>query len=218
MTRIANRQELARLPETAEPQVMFQDRSGVLWIGTMADGLFCFKGGQLEKVPTSQPSVDCINEDGEGNIWAGTRGGGLNLIRPSAVELIGREAGLPFEAVASVCEDTEGVMWAAGQSGGPARFRNGKWELVTAGAGWTGDAATCVAADRRGGVWIGSRGHTLYYYHDFGTWRTWQQSDGLHIAGSVHLILVAANDDVWVVSSTPSRAAAVARRKHHRHL
>lgn len=196
-------EELARLPEGALPQALFQDRSGALWIGTMADGLFRFKGGQLEKIPTSQPSVDCINEDAEGNIWAGTRGGGLNLIRPSAVQLIGRENGLPFEAVASVCVDSQGVVWVVGQSGALARYQNGKWETLGADDGWTGDVATCVAADRKSGVWIGSRSHALYYY-DHGAWRSWQRNEGLH-TGSVHLILVASNDDVWVITGTPSR-------------
>jgi len=133
------------------------NEDGALWIGTVADGLFRLKGNDLEKVPTSQQSVDCLSEDREGNIWAGTRGGGLNLIRPSAVQLIGRETGLPFEAVASVCEDLEGVIWVAGQSGTLSRFQNGKWDVIDTEAGWTGGAAACVAADRKGGVWVGSR-------------------------------------------------------------
>jgi len=134
------------LPGSAEPQILFEDRAGALWIGTAADGLFRFQNGSLEKVPTSQQSVYCLSEDREGNLWAGTRGGGLDLIRPSAVELIGREAGLPFESVASVCEDTEGWIWVASQSGVLARSHDGQWEVIGAEAGWTGDAATCVAA------------------------------------------------------------------------
>ena len=195
--------ELAQLPQGALPQALFQDRSGALWIGTMADGLFRFKDGQLGKIPTSQLSVDCINEDEEENIWAGTRGGGLNLIRPSAVQLIGRENGLPLEAVASVCVDTQGAVWVVGQSGALSRYQNGKWETLGTNDGWTGDMATCVAADRKSGVWIGSRGHTLYYC-DNSHWQTWQRNEGLH-TGSVHLILVTSNDDVWVITGTPSR-------------
>ncbi len=195
--------ELAVLPTNAEPQIMFEDRAGALWIGTMADGLFRFKNGELKPIPTSHQSVYCLNEDREGNLWAGTRGGGLDLIRPSAVELIGRETGLPFESVASVCEDTEGWIWVASQSGILTRCHDGKWNVIGAESGWTADAATCVAADKKGGVWVGARNRTLNYFHA-GTWRTWQRQDGLH-NGSVHLIFVAANDDVWVVTGSPSR-------------
>jgi len=145
-----------------------------------------------------------------------TRGGGLNLVRPSAVALISRDAGLPFEAVASVCEDTAGVMWAAGQSGMLTRFQNGTWEVIGAGEGWPGDNATCVAADRKGGVWIGSRSRGLFYFHD-GAWRNWQRPDGLR-TGAVHVIFVAANDDIWVVTGTPGRFAAVAQWKRDRNV
>ena len=195
--------ECQRLPGNAEPQALFEDRSGALWIGTAADGLFRFKGGGLEKIPLSHQSVSCLGADEEGNIWAGTRGGGLNLIRPSAISLIGKENGLPFEAVASVCRDSGGVVWAVAQSGILAKYQNGKWDLVGAEAGWTGDAATCVAADKAGGVWVGSRDRTLHHFSE-GVWRVWSREDGL-IGGSVHLIFVAANQDVWVVSGSPSR-------------
>jgi hypothetical protein len=195
--------ELARLPSNAEPQILFEDKSGALWLGTAADGLFRFANGTLEKIPTSNPSIYCLNEDREGNLWAGTSGGGLNLIRPGVVELIGRNPGLPFESVASVSEATGGQIWVASQSGMLTRSHAGKWETIGAEAGWTNDAATCVAADKRGGVWVGARNRTLNYFNN-GTWRTWQRQDDLH-NGSVHLIFVAANNDVWVVTGSPSR-------------
>jgi len=195
--------ECGRLPANVEPQILFEDRAGALWVGTLADGLFRLSAGGLEKVPTSHQSIYSLSEDREGNLWAGTRGGGLNLIRPGAVEWIGREAGLPFESVASVCEDADGTMWVASQSGVLTRCHDGKWQVIGPEAGWTGDAATCVAADKKGGVWVGARDRTLRYYHD-GLWQTWQRSEGLH-NGSVHLIFIAANDDVWVVTGSPSR-------------
>ncbi len=195
--------ECQRLPGNAEPQVLFEDRSGALWIGTMADGLFRFKGGVLEKIPLSHQSVSCLGADEEGNIWVGTRGGGLNLIRPSAITLMGKENGLPFEAVASVCQDLDGVIWAVGQSGVLVKYQNGKWNTVGAEAGWIGDVATCVTADKAGGVWVGARDRTLHHLSG-GVWRVWNREDGL-IGGAVHLVFVAANQDVWVVSGSPSR-------------
>jgi signal transduction histidine kinase/ligand-binding sensor domain-containing protein len=194
--------ECALLPTNAEPQTLFEDRAGALWIGTVADGLFRYQDGVLQKVPTSHQSIYCVSEDREDNIWVGTRGGGLNLIIPKAANLVGREQGLPFESVSSVCEDTEGTIWAASQSGILARCRAGKWEMVGPEAGWTGGAATCVAADRQGGIWVGTRDRTLRYFHD-GIRGTWQRQDGLH-NGSVHMIFVATNDDVWVVTGVPS--------------
>ncbi len=106
--------------------MLFEDHSGALWVGTAANGLFRLEGGRLENVPTSHQEVNCLSEDREGNLWAGTGGGGLNLIRPRVAELIGREAGLPFESVRSVCEDAQGRIWVALQNGMLALEREGR--------------------------------------------------------------------------------------------
>jgi signal transduction histidine kinase/ligand-binding sensor domain-containing protein len=195
--------EVAHWTNHIEPQALFEDRSGALWIGTAADGIFTFKNGVLEKVPISHQSVNCISEDREGSIWAGTRGGGLNLIRPSAATLIGRDAGLPFESVASVCQSTDGLIWVVAQNGNLANLNHGHWEVVDSQTGLPGNVATCVAADKNGGVWVGARNRTLNFFRD-GVWKTWSRAEGLH-NGAVHLIFVAANDDVWVVAGSPSR-------------
>lgn len=192
----------AQLPANAEPQVLFEDQSGELWVGTAADGLFRLENGVLKKVPTSHKSIVCVSQDREGNIWVGTRGGGLNLIQPSAVALIAAESGLPFESVSSVCEDSGGCRWAVSQNGILARCCNGRWDVLGTNDGWTGGYANCVAADKAGGVWMGTRNRTLHYFRD-GIWRVWQRQDGLR-GGSIHLVYVDTGNDVWIVTGRPS--------------
>ncbi len=196
-------EEIALLPGNAEPKVLFEDRFGCLWVGTVANGLFRLEAGVIEKIPTSHQSINSVSEDHEGNLWVGTSGGGLNLIQRSAVVLIGRDAGLPFESVASVCEDAKGSLWVIGQNGDIAHGQPGQWKVLGAESGWTGGVATCVTADREGGVWIGSRNRSLHSYRD-GIWRVWSRSEGLH-NGAVHLVFAAKNGDVWVVAGSPSR-------------
>jgi len=195
--------ERGRVPDDVRPLTAFEDQKGVLWVGTGADGLFRLEGSRWEKVTTSHQEVTCLTEDREGNIWAGTAGGGVNLIRPRTVALIGRDAGLPFESVLSVSEDTEGWLWAASQEGALARGRNGQWELMSAAADWPGGNATCVAADRRGGVWVGTSNRGLKHYQN-GVWRDWLRTDGL-ISDTVRSLLVATNGDLWVASAYPIR-------------
>ena len=117
--------EVAQLPPKVQPTVLMEDLAGALWIGTSSEGLFRWQENELQPVPTSQQEIICLFQDREENILAGTAGGGLNLIRPRSVELIGREAGLPFESMRSVSEDSDGWLWAAAQSGQLARHRNG---------------------------------------------------------------------------------------------
>lgn len=195
--------EEGQLPPKAFPQVLLEDRSGVLWVGTSTEGLFRWDGKQMEKVATSHQEITCLSEDREGNIWVGTSGGGLNLVRPRVVALLGREAGIPFDSIISVSEDTEGWLWMAGQNGQLARERNGRWEVVNSATNWPGGNATCVAADRKGGVWVGTNNRGLKYFRD-GVWREWLQRDGL-VSDTVRSLMVASNGDVWAASLQPVR-------------
>jgi signal transduction histidine kinase/ligand-binding sensor domain-containing protein len=148
-----------------EPSALIEDREGAVWIGTLFSGLFRFAGVEFEKVPTTHPRILSLTEDLQGNVWVGTDGGGLNQVRPRAVELETTESGLPFEVVQSLCEDTNGVVWAATQNGALARRMDGRWAPLSATENWT-DIATCLHADPSGDVWVGTR------YHGLLCWRT----------------------------------------------
>jgi signal transduction histidine kinase/streptogramin lyase len=139
-----------------EPSVLFEDRRGAVWIGTLAGGLFHYDGTNVVKAEASAGDVRGLVEDREGSLWFGIGGGGLNRLRSRVLELQGVESGLPVQTVRSVCEDTMGVMWAVAQNGALARFRNGKWSTMSTNEGWSGARATCVASDGGGGVWIGT--------------------------------------------------------------
>src|SRR5262249_33796704 len=107
------RSQLPQGTEPHDPRVLLEDRAGAGWIGTATHGLFRFDGSKIESVQTSYPEIACLMEGSEGNIWVGTRGGGLDRLRPRTIELLGTESGLPFESVRSVCEDGTGAIWAA---------------------------------------------------------------------------------------------------------
>lgn len=190
-------------PGRSAPLALFEDRTGALWFGTAADGLFRLEGRRLERVPMSHQEVTCLTEDREGNLWAATTGGGVNLIRLRAVQLIGRDAGLPFGSVQSVCEDKQGKLWAVSQAGDLTRGREGDWEVMSVATNWPGGRATCVAADREGGVWVGTLDNGVAHYAE-GRWRTWGQADGLG-GNSARSLLVSADGDVWVGMSGPDR-------------
>ena len=145
-------QELVKLPERVTVQVMLEDHTGALWIGTGADGLLRLEGKELEHIAVSHPEITALTEDREGNMWVGTAGGGLNLLRPRAMDLIGTKAGLPFESVRSVCQDAEGWVWVVLQNGSLARGHGSVWKAVSSAEGWPGGNASCVAPVREGGV------------------------------------------------------------------
>jgi ligand-binding sensor domain-containing protein len=79
--------------------VLFEDRSGAVWIGTSADGLVRYDGVEFEAIPTSHHRVANLTEDREGNLWVATQGGGWNRVQPRAIRLEGAAVRLPAETV-----------------------------------------------------------------------------------------------------------------------
>jgi signal transduction histidine kinase/ligand-binding sensor domain-containing protein len=196
-------QEFVKLPAQVTVQVMLEDHTGALWIGTGADGLLRLEGKELQHIAVSQPEITALTEDREGNLWVGTAGGGLNLVRPRAMDLTGTEAGLPFESVRSVCQDAEGWVWAALQNGSLARGRGSEWKALSGAEGWPGGDASCVAPVREGGVWIGTRDRGLQRWQA-GKFQEWGPREGF-VSQNVRSLLQAANGDLWIGTDTPSR-------------
>ncbi len=148
------------------PTVLFEDHSGVLWIGTSHAGLFRYDGLGITSVGTSHHEIRCLSEDREGNVWVGTRGGGLNRLRPRIAEVVDVGSGVPWEAVRSACQDVGGVLWAVAQSGTVVRKRASGWTPLSAKDGWSMHHAQCVAADPNGGVWIGTQYKGVHRWMD----------------------------------------------------
>ena len=185
------------------PSALFEDHAGVVWLGTLAGGLFRITGTNVSAVPTSYPDVLSITEDREGNIWAGTGGGGLNRLRVRIIELQKTENGLPSSSIRSVCEDAAGNLWAAGQNGELARRENGVWQNISSDSGWAGAAATCVASDGQGGVWVGTAHSGLRHGQD-GQVTVLGRGDGL--AGeTVRALMVDRETNLWIALESPSR-------------
>jgi signal transduction histidine kinase/ligand-binding sensor domain-containing protein len=184
-----------------EPRILFEDHSGAVWIGTLADGLFRCAGSEMTPVETSHREITALMEDTEGNIWAGTGGGGFDRLRPRDLELLGPESG-PFESVRSVCQDAAGIIWVVTQDGMLLR-QNGKgWLTISTGTNWPGGHASCVVADGQNAVWIGTRDKGLFRFQA-GVFQVWQPTNGL--AGwSVHSLLVSASGGLWIGINSPN--------------
>ena len=179
-----------------DPSVLFEDRQGCLWIGTLANGLFRYDGANVAWVETSHQGILSVAEDREGSIWVGTAGGGLNRLRPRVLELQGRAAGLPFQAVRSACEDHSGALWATGENGLLAREHEGRWKIVSTNEGWSGAPAMCVASDREGTVWVGTYLGGLSRWKQ-GVFTTLRKRDGL-ASDIVRALLPDSRGDLWI--------------------
>lgn len=182
-----------------EPTVVFEDRTGVVWVGTSV-GLFHYDGTNFEQVETSHEEILSLGEDNQGDLWVGT-GGGLNRVRPRVVELQAGESGLPVTRVRSICQDKAGVMWAVAQNGDLARYTERKWRTVTSQDGWPGARATCVVSDGAGGVWVGTQDTGLVHWAN-GQCRVLGPGTGLG-GQSVRALFLDHAGDLWISLDSP---------------
>ena len=197
--------ELGRIPANQihdqanfEPSVLLEDHNGIVWLGTVAAGLFRCDSNIISRVEVSNLSILSLAEDHEGDLWVGTRGGGLNRVHRRVLSLINSADGLPFETVQSVCQDTTGAIWAVGDNGVLAQRQGVKWTVQSPATSSDEIYVTCVAASTNGPVWIGTRGGSVYRWAD-GNFTGLGLRDRL-FGKSVRSLLATHTGDLWIAT------------------
>jgi signal transduction histidine kinase/ligand-binding sensor domain-containing protein len=100
---------------------MFEDKDGIIWIGTFGGGLCKFDGSTFvcftEKDGLSNNRIRSLVPDDYGNIWIGTNGGGVSIFDGRSFTNISREDGISNNYVRSLLKDKEGDFWIGTISG-----------------------------------------------------------------------------------------------------
>lgn len=173
-------------PSRASVRCLFEDSSGMLWLGTSDAGLFRFDGKSYQSVPGVERGIESVTEDREGDIWLGTDGGGLRRLRPKSSTFVG----LP---VTSVAAGADGTLWFAGGLNGVIRRRGRAVSPFPVTFAGVRENVIAVCTDARQRVWLGTSG---------GVFRL-DPADPAHavrIDGAirgVHVLFAARNGDVW---------------------
>jgi len=191
---------------------MIEDADGSVWIGTQTGGLFHYDGANFESIPASHRTINGLLQDHEGNIWAAT-GAGLTRVRPRAISIEGAEAGLPSEAVQSLCEDTNGTIWAGTKDASLVRRTEDGWQSVSPPAGADLGPVSRVAADPLGGIWVGTRRYNLHRWHD-GVWTHWDRTNGL-LSHTITALCADKAGETWVAGEQPTTLVCVQSNNVH---
>lgn len=148
---------------------LIETRSGVLAAGTAESGLYLIFPGQNEKPlhfdhASGFPSdwIISLCEDREGNLWVGTGGGGLVIVRPSHIEAVSPADQWQGRAVLSVCPGRDGALWVGTEGAGLYRMQNDGWTNFGSAAGIRNYYIWSLAADPRGRLWAGTWGGGLF--------------------------------------------------------
>ena len=153
-----------------------------LWIGTYRNGLYCYfpaTGTHKRYTKGTGPAdlnsddVFCLKEDRVGNLWVGTNGGGVNLVKPGSNQVDKfmfdpsrvNDPSLPASNyIRSIEEDGAGHIWIGTYGSGISVFdpRSQKFLFYTkANSGLPSDYVLSIKEDSRGNIWIGTGGNGM---------------------------------------------------------
>jgi signal transduction histidine kinase len=134
---------------------LFQGRDGLLWVGG-ENGLGSYDGHnwKLFSARDGLPpnAVRALADDDRGNLWIGTEGGGLFMLRDGKISA----ANAPVKDISALLVDRDGVLWAGTSGHGLARLAQGHWTTCAASDGLAGDDIGYLLGDDWGNLWLGS--------------------------------------------------------------
>jgi len=177
--------------------IMFQDRGGILWLGTTRGSIVRCENrmnGHLTTTILATPGeighgVNDIAQDAEGNIWFAAQPGGISRyddrreVGDQFVRFTDRD-GLAGTNAQVLLFDREDVLWV-GIWGGLSRYDGGQSSSLTLHDGLPSNGVMSVLEDRQGTVWFATW-NGLSRYDDRGlttlfsdyTWVLHEDRDG----------------------------------------
>ena len=117
------------IPGTAHISAVYQDRGGVLWVGTRGMGVYRFDPRTAtrrqflhdprDSATLSTNDINSIYQDGEGGLWFATEGGGLCEMRPGHAGFLRYSVknGLPSNFTFEILEDARKNLWISTTKG-----------------------------------------------------------------------------------------------------
>ena len=204
-------------------QVMsiYQDRGGVLWIGTLAGGAnkwnpLTWSLGHHRLQALSSNRILSFAEDDTGALWIGTLDAGLNVWdrRSGSIERFRHDPNdrnsLGGDVVTALLYDRRGTLWVGTTTSGlnrfdPAARRFVRYEHGERAGSLSSRGVMSLFEDRRGQLWIGTYGGGLNRLHrDSGTFEVFRHDksdpDSLS-ADRVTSMAESADGALWIGTS-----------------
>jgi ligand-binding sensor domain-containing protein/anti-sigma regulatory factor (Ser/Thr protein kinase) len=190
------------LPEDTV-QAITESPQGLLWLGTTG-GLARFDGSHIQPFDLGHSgisninSIFCLRADADGNLWAGTEGGGVLEIRGSEFKQYFSARGLTNGFVRAIYVDHQGKLWV-GTDGG-LFWKNGntfvKWnDKRDANAIGEPLSVHSITEDRENRLWVG--GSRLFAINRDGHEQQFKLP-GIYSENRVKTILQTSDGTVWV--------------------
>jgi ligand-binding sensor domain-containing protein/serine phosphatase RsbU (regulator of sigma subunit) len=112
----------------------------------------------------SSSYIACMLQDRNGNIWFGTKGGGVCKYDGSDFMHYTEKQGLPNNFVVSMTQDRYGNLWFGTDGGGVCKYDGEFFTIFNEKNGLFNNAVWSLLADSKGNIWIGSAGGGICKY------------------------------------------------------
>lgn len=164
----------------------YQDKTGVVWIGTYSMGVDYTMPGKVKfhtieagkgntKLKTGY--VTSINEDFHGNLWIGTGGAGISFLDKRSGIITSDKRLLP-DRVTSSYIDKQGNLWVSSFTDGLAKrnMDDGAWTyykpgIPNSGEITNGNRVAAFLEDSQGRFWVAARRGLYSFSKDRGTFK-----------------------------------------------
>jgi signal transduction histidine kinase/CheY-like chemotaxis protein/ligand-binding sensor domain-containing protein len=144
--------------------------AGVLWIGTNSS-LKKLEHGSITSytVKDGMPGnpVWALADGSNGELWVGTRPGGLSVLRNGHFRNYTERDGLTHNAIIALKRDRDGNLWIGTDGGGLNRFSDGRFASYTTREGLSNQVVRCIYEGQEGSLWLGTAGGGLNQFKDF---------------------------------------------------
>ena len=184
-------ESVGKIPPHTLPRQICEDTKGGVWVATRRQGLLRFVDGEFKQIPFLSDLTLAIVTDHEGNLWVGSEGWGVSILRERFVTLLNEDDGVPRFAE-TICADNDGGVWMADRHAGVCHFSRDRCVTVE---GTREIGANTIALDGDGRLWIGASSG-LYTLE-----KTQSQFHPTTLrARDIRILHTARNGDVWFVS------------------
>ncbi len=159
------------MPLTSRSTVtcLTEDRTGRLWYGTAAGGVF-FSGqdGAWQRLrpqnPFSQGYISCLFEDSQGNIWVGTVGDGLYCVTPQAVTMLNLPPPMENAEINTTFVAHDGALWVGTGGSGALQWRGPEnYTVFGTNQGLANLHVCAILEDSKTNVWCGTSDRLFHY-------------------------------------------------------
>ncbi|HEU0009903.1 MAG TPA: two-component regulator propeller domain-containing protein [Verrucomicrobiae bacterium] len=138
-------------------RLIYEDREGAVWVGTLANGVQRRQNGGVRLYGTgdglSSGRVLSLAQDKSGDMWIGTHRG-LNRISGGRVSRFAGDDALRNRAIRGLYGDRDGAIWIGTSGGGLMRYHEQRLQAISSRNGLPSDSIEDLLEGNDGRIWL----------------------------------------------------------------